>query len=85
MRHPFPVQRDILATSVPQLRRATTAKVIAHTRVTSRLGAHIGRPVDLDAQSDLIGVPEPVSVESVLADQIGGSARVLPDRRCHLQ
>jgi hypothetical protein len=58
---------------VPQLRRATTAKVIAHTRVTSRPGAHIGRPVDLDAQSDLIGVPEPMSVERVLADQIGGS------------
>jgi hypothetical protein len=56
---------------VPQLRRTTTAKVIAHTRVTSRLGAHIGSPVDLDAQSDLIGVPEPVSVESVLADRIG--------------
>jgi hypothetical protein len=57
---------------VPQLRRATTATVIAHTPVTSRPGAHISRPVDLDAQNDLIGVPEPISVESVLADQIGG-------------
>jgi len=60
---------------VPQLRRATTAKVIARPRVTSRPGAHIGSPVDLDAQSDLIGVPEPMSVESVPADQIGGDAR----------
>jgi hypothetical protein len=65
---------------VPQLRRATTAKVIAHTRVTSRPGAHISRPVDLDAQNDLIGVPEPISVESVLADQIGGIVRFSTSR-----
>jgi len=62
---------------VPQLRRATTAEVIAHTRATSRPSAHIGRPVDLDAQSDLIGVPEPMSVESVLADQIESSLKSL--------
>jgi hypothetical protein len=66
---------------VPQLRRATTAKVIAHTRVTSRPGAHISRPVDLGAQNDLIGVPEPISVESVLADQIGGYSRAGSDLR----
>ena len=57
---------------MPQLRRAATAKVIAHTRVMRR---PIGRPVTLGAQSDLIGVPEPMSVESVLADQIGGTVR----------
>jgi len=59
------------------MRRATTAEVIAHTRVTCR---PIGRPVTLDAKSDLIGVPEPMSVESVLADQIGGSRAFLISR-----
>jgi hypothetical protein len=30
-------------------------------------------PVDLGAQSDLIGAHEPMSIEAVLAAQIGGS------------
>jgi hypothetical protein len=35
-------------------------------------------PVDLGGQSDLIGAPEPMSIEAVLADQIeGGSVAVL--------
>jgi cell pole-organizing protein PopZ len=65
------------------MRRATAAEVIAHTRVMSRPGAHIGRPVDLNAQSDLIGVPEPMSVESVLADQadIARPASAVPSSR----
>src|SRR5947208_427384 len=33
---------DILANSMSQTRPATTAEVIAHTRVTSRAGAHSG-------------------------------------------
>jgi hypothetical protein len=40
-------------------------------------------PVDLYAQSDLIGAPEPMKIEAVLGAQIG-SARVLAARRCHL-
>ena len=36
-------------------------------------------PVDLGAQSNLIGAPEPVSVRPIPADQNGGSASVLPD------
>jgi hypothetical protein len=38
-------------------------------------GPLIGRSVDLYAQSDQIGAPEPMSIEAALADQIGGSAR----------
>jgi hypothetical protein len=34
-------------------------------------------PVDLGAQSDLIGAPESVSTEAVLAAPIGGTARDL--------
>jgi hypothetical protein len=36
-------------------------------------------PVDLRAQSDLIGAPEPMSIEAARAAPIGGSARVLPN------
>ena len=32
-------------------------------------------PVDLGAQSGLIGAPEPMSIQAVLAVQIGGYAR----------
>jgi len=42
-------------------------------------------PVDLGAQSNLIGAPEPVSVGPIPADHNDGSARVIPDRRYHLQ
>jgi len=35
--------------------------------------------VDLGAQSDLIGAPEPMSIEAVLAAPNGGSGRVLLD------
>ena len=37
-------------------------------------------PGDIGAQSDLIGAPEPMSIEAVLADQIGGVARVGHER-----
>jgi hypothetical protein len=39
--------------------------------------AHRLDPDDLGAQSGLIGAPESVSTEAVLATPIGGSARVL--------
>jgi len=35
--------------------------------------------VDLGAQSGLIGAPEPMSIQAVLAVQIGGSAIALDD------
>ena len=34
-------------------------------------------PVDLGAQSDLIGAPEPMSIEAVLADQIAAGRALL--------
>jgi hypothetical protein len=39
----------------------------------SRSQAYQPDPVDLGAQSDLIGVPEPMSIEAVLAAPNGGS------------
>jgi hypothetical protein len=39
----------------------------------------IRRSGRLGAQSDLIGAPEPMSIEAVLAAPIGGSACVLPN------
>jgi hypothetical protein len=36
-------------------------------------------PVDFGAQSDLIGAPEPMSIDAVLTAPNGGTARVLPD------
>ena len=55
------------------MRRATTAKPIAHTRLTSRPNARAHRlePVGLGAQSDLMGVSEPISTEAVLAAPAG--------------
>jgi hypothetical protein len=40
-------------------------------------------PVDLGAQSDLIGAPEPISIEAVLAAPNGGSIALTFDQISH--
>ena len=40
-------------------------------------------PVDLAAQSDLIGAPEPMSIGAVLAAPNGGNARAVEPRAEH--
>jgi hypothetical protein len=47
MSYPFIVPADILANSVWQIRRAMTATVIAHTRVTSRPSVHASADPDV--------------------------------------
>ena len=45
---------------------------------TAETGIDGQTPVDLGAQNDLIGAPEPVSIEAVLAAPNGGPARCVP-------
>jgi hypothetical protein len=44
---------------------------------------HHADPVNLSAQSDLIGAPEPISIEAVLAAPNGGYLRILRASACH--
>jgi hypothetical protein len=41
-------------------------------------------PVELGAQSDLIGAPEPMSIKAVLAAPNGGSRAHVTDQSSHL-
>jgi hypothetical protein len=67
-RFPGPSQiRSVIA--VPDQPRES-----ARSRTPARSSAD---PVDLGARSDLIGAPEPMSIEAVLADQIAAGRALL--------